>query len=94
MNLSTIVQTISYNLCWGYRLALLYEIKTLREFCKQRISVNAKKLFATADFMQCDREVLLQILKVSTLNCSDIELLDACVSWAEAACQRKNVNDK
>lgn len=94
MNLSTIVQTISYNLCWGYRLALLYVIKTLREFFKQRISVNAKKLFATADFMQCDREVLLQILKVSTLNCSDIELLDACVSWAKAACQRKNVNDK
>lgn len=80
------------NLCWAYRLALLYEIRSLQEISEHQISVSGKKLFATNDFKQCDREVLAHILRMSTLRCGDIDLLDACMSWAKAACKKKHLD--
>lgn len=81
------------NLCWGYRLAILYDIKALQEFCEHRICMSGKKLFRSNDFKQCDREVLTQILRVSTPHCGDIDLLDACISWAKMACREKHLDE-
>lgn len=80
------------NLCWSYRLAILHNIQLLRCLCEDQISTNASEVFATEDFLQCDREVLLNILKLDTLKCKETEVFNACISWARVACKQKNVD--
>lgn len=68
--------------CWCYRLAISYDIKTLQEFCEEQISVNIKAVFKTSDFLDCNRDLLRQILSLDTLNCTETEVFNACISWA------------
>lgn len=81
-------------LCWCYRLALLHDIKTLTEFCEDHISVNIKKIFQTKDFLSCKRDLLCQILKLDTLNCTEMEVFDACISWAQEICKKNRIDNK
>lgn len=81
-------------LCWCYRLAMSHEIKTLQAFCKDYISVHIKAIFQTTDFLNCDREVLHNILLLDTLNCKETEVFGACISWAKTVCKEKEVDIK
>lgn len=44
------------------------------------------------NFLRCDRNVLMHMLKSDSLYCNEVELFDACIAWAGAACQQKNVD--
>lgn len=81
------------NLCWAYRLSIMYDIKTLRDSCEDRIISVTTKLFTTDDFMECDRDVLLHIVSLDEMPFDEIEIVDGCISWARAACRRKNLDD-
>lgn len=83
------------NLLSHYRLSLLYELKTLIKVCVERIRLNIPKIFATTEFLHCDHYVLIHILSIEPLiDCKETDLFEACISWAGAACRRKNINDK
>lgn len=71
---------------------MLYKSSELKDFCESEIGANAKGVFATDDFMHCDREMLMQILKSNKLRCKEVELFDACIEWARAACEHKNID--
>lgn len=79
------------NVCWAYRLAILHDIKPLKNRCEPEISANALKMFATDDFISCDRDLLIRILKFDSLCCKETEIFDACIAWAKAVCKQKNV---
>lgn len=80
--------------CISYRLAKLYDIETLRLDCEQRISANTMEFFASDDFLQCDLDMLLHILKMDTLNCKEIDVFGACMAWARAQCKRGSSDDE
>lgn len=83
------------NLLWNYRLSLLYELETLLKVCVERIRMNVQKIFACEDFLRCDQNVLIHILSIEPLvDCKETDLFEGCMSWARAACRRKNINDK
>lgn len=83
------------NLLWSYRLSLLYDLKELQEVCEQKIRKNIPKIFATSDFLECDHHVLVQILCIEPfIDCKESDLFEGCISWARAACRRKNLNEK
>lgn len=81
------------NVCWCYRLAILYDNKQLRNHCEELISENTTNVLTSSDFIECDREVLLNILKMDTINCKETEIFNACIKWARAACKHKNLDD-
>lgn len=48
------------NLCWSYRLAILYhryDIEELKELCELLIEKDTKKLLKSNDFINCDRDI-------------------------------------
>lgn len=81
-------------ICWCYHLALLHDLKLLREFCEDHIGCNIKVIFETEDFLSCKRDVLHEILKLDTLNCTEMDVFNACIAWAQESCKRKKVDRK
>lgn len=79
------------NLCWAYRMSILYDIEPLRVQCEYQIGRNTKDIFATDSFLDCDHEVLLRILRFNSLNCKEKEVFDACIKWARAKCQQTDL---
>lgn len=64
---------------------LQYEINTLKEVCLDQIGANIVAVFQTPGI---DREMLSSILSLNSLNCNEIDLFDACISWARVKCQQ------
>ncbi len=75
-------------LVWCYRLSVLYQIALLQQFCEEQISMHITKVFKSAGFLECDCKILELILKLDQLTCKEVEVFDACISWARAACKR------
>lgn len=82
------------NMCSVYRLAIFYGIKELNSICESLISSNAMEMFATRDFLNCDADVLIRILKIDSLQCSETQVFEACIEWAKNVCEQKNIDDK
>lgn len=81
------------NICWVYRLALLYDIKAVEDLCVHRIRSYLPQIFKTTDFLECDHNVLIQILDFKTVNCTEVDIFEGCLSWAQAECQRQDIDD-
>lgn len=80
--------------CFIYRLSILYEIGPLRRDCEKLITTKTLDVLASYEFQQCNRDVLIHILKLNTLKCTETEVFDACIAWAQADCQQRDVDDK
>lgn len=80
------------NLCWVYRIAIFHDIDILEEYCEQRISLNAKKLFASDEFINCDHDLVMEILEIDTLCCKEVEIFEARIIWAKASANSKGIN--
>lgn len=76
-----------------YRLALFYDIKKLIEHCLLYASTNTIKMFESDGFLfNCNRDMLLQILKLDTFNCREIAVFNACIAWAKFTCKSKHMD--
>lgn len=80
------------NLCSVYRLAILFDIEKLISSCELLIRSNTQKLFDTRDFLDCDACVLIRILKMDSLRCSEAQVFNACILWAENVCKQKHID--
>lgn len=76
-------------MCLGFQLAIHYEQTELKEFCHSKISLNAEEVLKTDGFLDCDQNILMEIVKNDELVCREINLLEACITWA---CKRKNLD--
>lgn len=41
------------NMCWGYELAILFELEDLKNVCEQQIGENAAEIFQSSTFLNC-----------------------------------------
>lgn len=81
----------SDNLCWGYELAILFEMDALKLFCEQKIRQTPKAVFKTHQFLNCEFNLLRQILRLNWLACSESAVFDGCMAWAKVACAKNGV---
>ncbi|KAG4078569.1 hypothetical protein HA402_002683 [Bradysia odoriphaga] len=78
-----------------YRLANSYHLQEVIDVCLLFISTASSEFFTTDEFLDnCSRDMLLQIVKLDSLNCKETEVFDICISWAKCVCNRKNIEDK
>lgn len=80
-------------LCIPYRLANLYDIEPLRTEYERHISNNTTAVFASDDFLRCDRDMLLDIMKMDSLGCTEEDAFIACITWAREHCKRIDLDD-
>lgn len=88
------IKIIPNNVCKAYSLAILYDLKTLRISCEENITAATKNVFVSDGFLQCDREMLLQILKLNSFNCTESHVFNACIEWARKVCKQNQLNEE
>lgn len=79
-------------LLWGYRLAIRYEIESVKKFCLKHIKANIKAVFTTTDFLGCDHDMLCHILSLKLLKCNEHDLFNGCISWALEKCENDGID--
>lgn len=84
---------IRTNVCEAYRLAILYDLKALRIHCEEKIAAITKIVFVSDGFLQCNQDMLLNILKLDYFNCNEADVFNACIAWAREVCKRHHVNE-
>lgn len=67
-----------------YESVALLEHKFFLANCKEYIMVNAKEIFETESFLNCDRKTLKWILQMDTLLCSEGKVFEALMKWIKA----------
>lgn len=80
------------NVCWAYGISLMLDQKDLEKFCELWIGVEAKAIFRTSSFLECDREILSSILKLDSLDCSEMKLFQAAMNWVRSASEPKTLD--
>lgn len=73
------------NVCWTYQLAIYLKHERLMKTCESKIRSRIKKVFASDTFKRIDRETLKHILELSDLECDEVDVFNACLSWAKLA---------
>lgn len=76
------------NMCWGYELAILFDLDELRGFCEQKICQHPSEVFRSTSFLNCDVDLLRCILQLEALECDEAMIFDGCIAWAKQACMR------
>lgn len=80
------------NVCWGYDLAITYNIQSLKKNCELRISCFSETIFETNDFLHCRYDVLKHIVKLDSLSCGESVVLGACLNWARNKCAERELD--
>lgn len=79
-------------LIWFFRFAIDLEIKPLEQFCRERVSAIIKTVFEAPEFLNCEQEMLCRILDFDSLNCNEIDVFEACITWACVKCEQDGIN--
>ncbi|XP_055305890.1 BTB/POZ domain-containing protein 3-like [Sitodiplosis mosellana] len=82
------------NACWTYRLALLYEHEKLKAECETFISLNTEDVLKSSGFLECDQETLSHILRIDSMNCSEVCVFNACMKWSEEAAKQDDESEE
>ncbi|XP_055326195.1 BTB/POZ domain-containing protein 3-like [Sitodiplosis mosellana] len=72
------------NVCRNYGLAILFNQDDLKQSCETVIGLNTNAVLKSTGFLSCDQKVLVEILRLNWLSCTEIELFEACMYWVKA----------
>lgn len=75
-------------ICFGYAVAMQFNLGELKFSCKKRINDKLSEVVTSQTFYNCNQAVLFDLLKNVTVNQLDEKKLvwDACMIWAEKQC--------
>lgn len=82
------------NIIWGYNLAIRFDRQKMKGNCEQKITETASDVFKSSSFVDCDREMLNQILQLDNLKCDEFQVLIGCLSWAKSSADREGLDTK
>lgn len=77
------------NIVWGYNLAMRFGRTKMKECCEKKIAEHASVVLKSSKFLECERDLLEQIVQIDSLKCHEFEVLTSCLAWAKASAQRK-----
>lgn len=80
------------NVLSSFKIAVYCELDELQDICEKYIGINIEKVFKTKEFLQCDLNTLSSIVVIKDLECDEENVFDACIAWAENACEMKNID--
>ncbi|XP_055306203.1 uncharacterized protein LOC129570566 [Sitodiplosis mosellana] len=80
------------NMIWGYGLAIRFDRAILKKNCELKIADNAEEVLKSNCFLECERDVLRQILQLDSLKCIESQVLTSCLLWAKTAANRKGLD--
>lgn len=78
----------------GYlKMSLRFNQHQMKAKCIEFITTNTGKVLASAEFIHCDKDTLMEILKIASMNCKEHIVFDGCIKWAKTMCHIKKIDD-
>lgn len=77
------------NIFQYYALAIRTNEANLKLNCENLIALNTELLIQIERFLECKKNTLKEILKLTNISCMEIDLFNACMRWARRKCQKK-----
>ena len=81
------------NVCSILENGVFFERNDLIKKSLVKIQRNAYLVFQSESFKNISTKSLQMILQLDELNATEIDVFKACVEWAKAECQRKNLGN-
>lgn len=81
------------NMCWGYKLAILFKNDELERFCEEFICKHPYEIFRSSSFLNCESCILRCILQFDSMQCDESVIFDGCMAWARANCIRNGIDE-
>ncbi|XP_055306335.1 BTB/POZ domain-containing protein 2-like [Sitodiplosis mosellana] len=78
-------------ICQGYKLALILNLDSFKQFCAKKIKENAAEVLKSDSFLNSDQKLLDKILKLIPFSCDASVIVNACMEWSKAACARNRL---
>lgn len=72
------------NVCAVLTPAIFFEHPKLIKLCEAHIKSNTVAVIKSNSFLECHREVLARILMMNLFACTEVEVFEACMTWAKA----------
>ena len=63
----------------------------MEDKCTELIDIAAVEAFSSQHFSQIKKSTLKRIMERNTLEVAEIDVFNACLTWAEAECGRKEL---
>jgi len=79
------------NACLLLSQSRLFEEPELMQRCWEVIDAQAEMALKSEGFVDIDMSTLESVLGRETLNCREMNLLEAALNWASAECQRRDI---
>ncbi|KAB7505723.1 BTB/POZ domain-containing protein 6 [Armadillidium nasatum] len=86
------VSLTARNACLLLSQSRLFEEPELMTRCWEVIDAQAEMALQSDGFVDIDYSTLVSVLSRETLNCREIVLFEAALSWAEAECNRQDIS--
>lgn len=79
------------NACLLLSQGRLFEEQELTQRCWEVIDAQAEEALKSEGFTEMDINTLKAVMSRETLNAKEISVFNACCSWAESECRRKEI---
>lgn len=79
------------NVCSVLDLALFFNQHTLKVLCEEIITADTVTILKAVDFLECEKRALGHILGRNVLDCTEVELFEAVMSWVNAKSKQKQL---
>lgn len=79
------------NMCWGYAFSKDFDLPELRRFCEGGIQRNTLEILQSTSFLDSERDEVVDILKILSIDNHSPRIIDAYMNWAKAECVRENL---
>lgn len=76
----------------GFELAIRFDRAELKSYLEREIVNKNDLIFCSTEIRNIDRELLKNILEIKFFKSCTKKLFDACMAWAEEACQSQNID--
>lgn len=74
--------------------ASIFQLDALRDESTCFIGANTGAVLQSSAFLRCNPKTLQQVLSIEPISCSEADVFDACMEWAEESCDDKRIDPK
>lgn len=79
------------NVTFSLDLAVTYDLAELNDECKRTIIEKTAEVFEAEGFLCCNIDTLEAILLLEQVSCTEAEVFDSCIKWAERKCENEEI---
>lgn len=73
-------------------LACMFGLDALKTKCREIMCEHTENVIESESFLQCDNNILFEVLSIDRSTCPEEKIFDACINWAQNKCNEQEID--